>query len=303
MSKINREYFKDQKQKFLKLHNPLTTLNLAIRSLVSFTIQLRNPLIFFNSLKMLLSQIGSEFFLKEKIIFLYNQEAINFLLIQNKSLIRFGDGEVFHFLNSINQSFLKGHVQQNKNKNLTLELREIISEYNSEANYVLAVNATILQMSDLDNIRSGLYSLHYQQRYFFKKFLLKKALTFYIDALLFRPESSLDNEIIEKLWEEKKIILVHNNPDTYSMFRERYPNGEMSYIKIPMYDAYSQSDIIIDQILSRLTSEKIEQWIVLVSAGVAAKALVYRLSKMNIRAYDMGHYFEWKFKNINVLSS
>lgn len=293
--------FNSQRNKLIGLHSSWKTSKILLRSFLTFISYIKNPSRFFTIIKMLLFQIGSEQKVKKKIDFQYDSNSIDFLISSNKSLIRFGDGEVFHYLDSDIKAFRKGQAQQKKHTNLTNELKEIILDYSPSSGYALAVNATLLQMSDLDNLKTGLYSLHYQQRYFFKKFLINKSGVTFLDSMLFRPESNLPNSIIEKLWLNKNVILIHNNSYVFKLFQKKYPSFTMFFIKVPKIDAYRRIEQTMKKIHSVVEKNDKEKLIVLVSAGVAAKAIVYRLSKENIVSYDTGHYFEWKFVNKTFL--
>lgn len=272
-------------------------IKINVISLVSLFKKISRPKLFFNIIIILATQLFSEKKINNQIRFLYSNSAIDYLLNSKKSLIRIGDGEVFHYLADKFVYFDQGF--QEVDIELTAGIQKIIKEYKINSNYIIAVNNTIIQMSDLNLIKSGLYSLVFYQRWLFKTKLASSGVTTFLDASMFRPISNLSNNNIELLWLNKDIIIVHNNENEFIQFEVSYRkySENIQLIKINATNTYKEINYTLLRTMQVADKFGKSNLVVLVSAGPAAKIIVYELSKQDIIAYDMGHYFKWKFKN------
>lgn len=285
-----RNHFLTRLSMKMVLKNNITSISTVIRSLL-------HPIKFFKIMSYFFFQLNSHHTISDsKITFLYGEKMVDYLLSSGKSLIRFGDGEVFHYYQYEVAAFLKNQTYQGYNSKLTEELRKIVNEINNDSSYALAIHLTAISMNNLDNLKSGLYSLHYLQRYFFKKELLPKFGMTYLDVLAFRPESKLSNDYISKLWNNRDVVIVNSDEIIYSKFRTNHNSGKTFWVKIPSTNAYSRIDSIITETVKSLSKDKTR--VILVAAGAAGKAIVYRLSKLDYISYDLGHYFDWKFQGL-----
>lgn len=293
--KFDLTEFNFQKQVILGLHQPLIKTKLIVGSFFSLLGYLRNPKIFFRIIQMLILQIGTKKKIINKFRFIYGKDGIDVLLNSGKSLIRFGDGDILLTLNHKTKGFNPDHYKANQNTVINDYLLRIINEFDEKAPFYIAISSTILLMSDFESISSGLFSLHYPQRYFFLKYLNSKKVPFFIDALIFRPESSTSNEDISKLWNNKNVIIIHSKIEVINSFKLRHTSGITKFVSISSNKAHLYIDEILDEVNGILNNNKNYSWTVLVSAGVAAKPIVYKLALQNIVSYDMGNYFELKF--------
>jgi hypothetical protein len=265
--------------------------------MLSLIYKLKRPKAFVRNIYMLIYQFRSEKTLSKKIDYLYSYQAIDFLLDSKKSFIRLGDSEIHHMLSRY--IVRKDEGFQIKTPELTSRLRKIIQDYNANSNYILGFNLTFLKMTDFELFRTGLYSLHYQQRYFFKKYIRKFNNVKILDAMIFRPVSDLTNEKISELYKNKDVILVHNDNKLFLNFRLIHQTGKTYFVQIKEKNAFDDCDITISKILELTNGYKYNEVVVMISGGPAAKVMVYDLSKSNVHAIDMGHYFKWKFSNNN----
>jgi len=289
--------FKNQKSKLIYKNSTLKILKINIRSMLSLIYKLKRPKAFVRNIYMLIYQFRSEKTLSKKIDYLYSYQAIDFLLDSKKSFIRLGDSEIHHMLSRY--IVRKDEGFQIKTPELTSRLRKIIQDYNANSNYILGFNLTFLKMTDFELFRTGLYSLHYQQRYFFKKYIRKFNNVKILDAMIFRPVSDLTNEKISELYKNKDVILVHNDNKLFLNFRLIHQTGKTYFVQIKEKNAFDDCDITISKILELTNGYKYNEVVVMISGGPAAKVMVYELSKSNVHAIDMGHYFKWKFSNNN----
>jgi hypothetical protein len=221
---------------------------------------------------------------------LYGDDVINELISSNKSLIRWGDGETF-VANGQDIYFQQHSIS------LSEYLHSILDEYSVNSHYLLAVPLTPLLMNPFKLILSGYYFLWYQSRILFRLKSFKSDVVF-MDAFLFRPVSSLSSDSIEKLWKDKKVVLVSSSLESIDNFNEKYKTSLLGAVIIPQENAYSQLEEIINSIYQECKNHNKNHIRVLVSAGPTAKVLVYLLSKEGYICYDVGHYLKWKFHNI-----
>lgn len=217
------------------------------------------------------------------------ERTIENLITQEKSIIRFGDGEFRILLNK------RGIEYQQFNPSLQEELRKIIKEYSDNSPYILAMPSSMFTKSILWYLKNkkiyidcfGFY------RFYFRYFMNKKCT--YGDAFCF----SLNNEkIYSKLWSSDDIIIfVHRDKRFAEKFQKQY-NIETKFIKIPSKEAYSEVESTIDRIKEEIIKlPQNKKCKVLISAGPAAKSIVYSLSKNNIIAYDTGHCWDEPLMN------
>ena len=223
--------------------------------------------------------------------FLSDSETIQYLIENNKSLIRWGDGETFFFLGG-------DYYFQRGSKDLQKSLYLILKENNKlNAHFLLAMPKYFLEMSKEDLVGRGMYGTWHDTRCIFLKFCEKRIK--YGDAFVFRPESRTTNLEIEQLWLGKDVIIVCSEEQYYEDFKEKY-NGQNNYfVKIPKTDAFEVHEQIlfdIKKIIEQkcLVGNKLR---ILVAAGPAAKVIVYKLSIEGFISYDIGQYFVWKFYN------
>ena len=138
-------------------------------------------------------------------------------------------------------------------------------------------------------------------RYVFDLYFKKQHIQ-YLDSFIFRENTTLDNDLIEKLWENEKVIFfIHNNYKYFIDFKKKY-SGEKKIIffQVTSANSFNQMNTIIHKINQKQQDlhVKKEDICILISAGPAGKAYVFELSENNYRILDMGHYFDYKFYGI-----
>ncbi len=236
---------------------------------------------------------GNSEIANKNIKFLTQKESIQELISSNKSLIRWGDGE---------SSILMGgdlYFQKNSHT-LRKYLNCAVKEYTENSDYLIAVPAQFLTCTNYDLKISGKYRLWMKTRYVFK-FFFRKSDNKFLDAFIFREDSSLDNKLIERLWSSEKVIFfVHNNYKYYVDFKKNNPDKKVYFIGINSANSFAQMNKSIRKIISinKKHNFKKESFCCLISAGPAAKAYVIELSRIGFKSLDMGHYFDYKFYNI-----
>jgi hypothetical protein len=296
MNKINEDL--EQQINHFKTRLKITkVIKINIRSVLSLITKLAvNPREFLIDIQRFIYQLNAHSYINKDTALLSGDEMINFLITEKKSLIRFGDGEIYHYFKYNAKAFKKSITYQSLDNNLTMDLNKIVSELNSNSKYVLAIHIAALKMNNLENLRTGLYSLHYLQRYFYKKVLLPKKNDYLLDLLIFRPESKVNNTDLRKLWNGKDVVFINSEINNFNKFRDLHETGETIFHKIPATNAYDSIDVIMDSLIKILNNKPM---VSLVAAGAAGKVIVYRLSLIDYLAYDVGHYVDWKLHNLH----
>lgn len=216
------------------------------------------------------------------------KETVDFANNMNKSIIRLGDGE-FNIINGEDICY------QKNSKRLQEEFEEILNYYKDEkCEYILCVPKFFFKCNGLilAQKRAWISNWSFPRYYFKNNFAMENI---YGDAFLFAKGNE---EIYSKLWEDKNYehcIFVHNQEKYAKKFEEKY-NIKTSFVKICSENAYEYVDEIIDNINSLLNRFGKEKTIVMISAGPAAKIIVYRLSK-KVKVIDAGHWFDNPLEN------
>ncbi|MDK7539262.1 GT-D fold domain-containing glycosyltransferase [Bacillus paranthracis] len=211
-------------------------------------------------------------------------DTVRNLKLNNRSLIRFGDGE-FNIISG------KGIHYQSFSKDLQLDLTEIIEGYidnGKSVRYDLALPADFLKCNGLRLIKKRIYVSSWSySRWIFKKKYDKPVV--YGDAFLF----ARDNEkIYSELWKgAKTVIFVHNDKKYAENFSQKY-KLDTKFIQIPSTDAYEKKLKILDQIYGVIEKYGNTDVPILISAGPCGKVLVKELANKGYLAYDTGHCWD-----------
>lgn len=215
---------------------------------------------------------------KAKIDFICDEQLVEYILLYKKSIIRFGDGEY-----RIMYSNKKIHYQD-FSKELQSDLKKIFEHYN-EKNYLICIPPFFTKGIKwfMKNDKKYLSCFSKPRYYFLSK---QKSKFKYGDAFLFKKGNE---KIYRKLWnDEDKILLIHNDEKWKDIFENKYSKN-IDFIKVPKENAYEICNSIIDEVLS---IKDIKNYMVLISAGPAAKVIAYELSKEDIWVIDTGHCFD-----------
>lgn len=225
------------------------------------------------NLKLLLSPF------KTNIKIIKDDEMIDYVIKNNLSIIRYGDGE-FRIIES-----KKGIHYQDFNQKLCDEMEELFYKYSIESKYLLSVPYFFNENIDwYKKMPYSFTSCFAKCRMFFRKKYNKNMI--YGDAFLFKKGNK---KIYEKLWKnEKKLILIHNDIKWAKSLEKEY-NIKVDFIEIPKKNSYDKIDNIEKRIKEINENKKTK---ILISGGPMSKALIYRLSKEEYIIYDTGHCFD-----------
>jgi hypothetical protein len=214
-----------------------------------------------------------------------SSETVEYLLNNNISLIRLGDGEFQFFFN-------KGISYQRYEEKIKNKLLNIINEYNengTKTSYLLAVPNYYFNSDGKIILKNELnFNCWARARIYFKKhFNLKQV---YGDAFVFAEDYA---KVYSQLWKDKnEIVFVHSNEECYKSFLKCYPSKNTSFVEIPPENAFSQIDKIKEDILEEIKKKSFINPCVLISGGPTAKIIVHDLLKYNVIAYDTGHCWD-----------
>ena len=231
-----------------------------------------------------LSVLLTPFSLKKQVM--DREESVKAIYYKKKSLIRLGDAEFRMMINK------KGLSYQEYNSKLRDELKQIIKRYKQkDPNYILCVpyepfTKEAKWMFKKENYKYlmcfGIY------RFYFRYFMPKH--NKYGCSFLFIQENEKN---YHRLWQESKnVIFIHNDPKWAEVFKKKYDINTI-FIEIPNKNCYSHIEKIQKKIEKKINEIKKEgSYSVIISAGPAAKVLVYRLAEKGILSYDVGHCWD-----------
>lgn len=237
----------------------------------------------------ILSKILSKRYSKKtnKFKILSQKEGIEYLIKERKALIRWGDGET--------TIFAGGSINFQKNYySLMFSFWDIVKNYSHNSLYILAIPKNIIESDNKEIEKKDLWLL---TKLIINSFFNANGL--YLDSMMFREDSSLENKDIEKLWiDYKNIIFLHNNYKYYNDFKNKYHDKKIDFISVPSANSFEQNKKIINSI-NYIVHENNGTTCILLSSGPSSKYIIKRImNNSSIFCLDMGHYFDYKFYNI-----
>lgn len=241
-----------------------------------------------------------KYFIRLKI--LDNDGSINEMINTTKSLVRYGDGEM--------SIILGGYINfQKYDKELSCRLKEIL--VSNDSNIMIGIPKAIVDTSDYNqeakkfwkqNMDTG--RMHWKKLCDSNKEYCNASMT-----RLFRDYEDKNNSIIwfEKfklIWDKKSILLIEGEDSKLGVGNDLFNNAKsLQRIIAPSNDAYDKYYEILNSIKDNCNNK-----LVLISLGPTATVLAYDLSKLGIRALDIGHiqleynefcdYYKGKITNV-----
>lgn len=228
--------------------------------------------------------------LHNKLQVLSIEETIDLLVHSNKSLVRYGDGEIALVSG-------KRSATQIEDKKLQQRLLEVLKS-----------NETDLEVAICD-IFDGLKAYHRSSQFFWKKHLLAHRKTYkdncdcarkYCNAFitrcyyLFEDKSQCEYWFseIRKIWDNKSIVIIEGETAHNGVGNDLFSGASnVERVICPSQNAYAKYHNILDT-CCKFDKEKM----MLLSLGAAAKPLCYDLYKMGYRIIDIGNLdleYEW----------
>ena len=215
---------------------------------------------------------------RPKVLFLQEEETAK-IIASGKSLIRFGDGEIYLMnYGSIHyQSFSK-------------KLREyfftMIKSYNSSSPYIIAINEHVMTKTNRElrfhgQLRGWLPMKVYYLLYFPKDIA-------YGDASLFYYERAFEKYIEPHLL-NKHVIIMTRREQIERIKKCNLPYAKISYIVTPSSQSFDNYEDIKKELEEILLHDNDElQPVVLAGFSVAGKVLAYEFSQKGVQVLDIG---------------
>ncbi len=212
---------------------------------------------------------------------IYNlDETLNLILNTQKSLARFGDGEI-----NIIQG--KDCIYQKYDKKLAERLKEILTT--SQENLIIGINYWYfhyINYEELDDVSKNfsLYKMPLFRNELLKYIDFEKQ---YCDANISTLKIDKENyyEKFKNVWKEKEIVVVacKNAIDAlqYNIFDCA---AGIDYVFVPNINSFEK----YDEVYSKVTNFEKTKLIILM-AGPLSKVLASDLTYLGYRALDLGH--------------
>ncbi len=220
-----------------------------------------------------------------------DEELIKSIIVDKKSLCRFGDGE-FRIMEDIPSNFF-----QENSRDLGNKLKEVITSDNKDI-----IIGLPLPMKSLDNynLKAKLFWMShlYTNRKEWKKYLDINKI--YGNASITRPYIDFVNKNkvgdkfadIKKIWDNKKICIIEGEYTKIGIGNDLLNNAkEVKRIIAPAKNAYNCYDEIIKE-ANKISKDTL----ILIALGPTATILAYDLAKSGYQAVDIGHIdieYEW----------
>lgn len=221
-------------------------------------------------------------------------ETVDILLYSNKSIARFGDGEL-NMIHNYELGF------QNYNEELSNRLKEVLQS-NTE-NCLIALPGPLAtlegQVEGSKKIWKKLIAEYYLKYYLNFNFDRK-----YPNSFISRPYMDFENKShvythfskLKNVWKDKKILIVEGENSKLGVGNDLFDGVENCRRIITLSkNAFS----LYDKLLKTIIEYHQKNDLVLLALGPTATVLAYDLSLLNIRALDLGHIdieYEWYLK-------
>lgn len=222
-------------------------------------------------------------------------ETLDTLLHSEKSICRFGDGELMIMLNKGGPKF------QPYSKELSDKLKECIQT--KEQNILIALTNRFGCLDDFEN-ESKNYWRHFLRNYRQEIYQYLDFDKTYYDAAVTRPyrasvnqeKSAVFFQKIKKLWQNKNIVIVEGEKTRMGVGNDLLDNAKsIKRILCPATDSFSKYDLIFNE-----CCKQSKQSLFLIALGPTATVLAYQLALKGYRALDIGHLdieYEWMIRN------
>ena len=235
-------------------------------------------------------QLYQHHVLHNKLFVFSIEETIDLLRNSDKSIVRFGDGEI---------RYIEGHSGefQEYDKSLATSLHEILQFKNEK---LLVAIPGIFGSLDMFTEKSGNFwkeHLFFYRRIYEKNCDVNKR---YYNAFISRPYYICKNKEmcgtwfkkIKEIWDGKEVVVVEGAVSHNGVGNDLFDNAAKVYrIICPSKDAYCSYERILSACMS-FGKEKL----ILTSVGMTAKALTRDLVEQGDRVLDIGNLdmeYEW----------
>ena len=227
---------------------------------------------------------------------LSQEETLNEIIQKNRSISRFGDGEM-KIIFGIGIGFQKA------NKKLIIKLKKVLKS--KRKGLLIGINIPYNnRYLSYYNRRAKRYFIYWVERFKLKLFTLidinRKYYSsfisrFYIDC---KDKSKVPSYIrkLKQIWDKKDIIIIEGEKTRLGVGNDLFNNTKsIKRILCPAVNAFNVYQKIINQV------KKIDKSnLILLALGPTSTVLAYDLDKLGYRAIDVGHIdieYEWFLRN------
>lgn len=210
-------------------------------------------------------------------------DTVTRFLEEGKSVIRFGDGEIF----ILNGGSLPG-------QKFDLELKRLMSDcittYTENSPYVVCLNRAPLEKPNSILQKEGLIPCWLPSKVYFNLYFNKQQK--YLDAAMFYFGDTIP-KYFEKYLLTKKVILI-SNKDNIKRFADNknIPFKDVLYIETVPKDAFSDYEKIKTEALSLIERYGKNNVVILAAFGPTSKALAYEFAFEGVQVIDIGQGIE-----------
>ncbi len=220
------------------------------------------------------------------------EEAVDKIVKEGYSLVRFGDGE-FEIMAGKERAVFQRYTPE-----LAKRLLEVIASKDERLLICIAGNYGNLDEFIEEDANSIRFYMSEETRRFHMS-LLDKDRTYY-DAYLFKTYISYKNRedtwkrvaLIKRIWDNRDVVIVEGDKTRAGYGNDLFDNVKsLRRILCPTQNAFDKYEEILEAVL-RVEKSRL----IMVALGPAAKALVYDLVKNGYQAVDIGQIdmeYEW----------
>lgn len=258
----------------------------SAKKYIKYVLNIFKYLIYRTKLKRILSQYPHT---------LTTSETINEIIVNSRSISRFGDGELQLILGRGLGEQGKKNEYQVADQTLQKRLIEILEDTRQEKCLIALLPSHI----EFKDAQFSKYTLNYWENFlvhFFPRLKHLFARPVYANALISRSHVFHENSIesIKRIWENRKVLFVYGENSQFNIEEELFDNIQCYKIILgPRKSAFKDYTNILNKILCYDSS-----WLVLLALGPTATVLAYDLSRLGYQAIDIGHlpncYWQWK---------
>lgn len=232
--------------------------------------------------------------------FLSSSETLDYLIDNNASLARFGDGDIEQLTGAGEYPPDSDWTQKNSQK-LISRLEEVLFSQSGKL-LVAHKSLEILSSKKEEAEEKGVvYNMWTDTRRLLFHYLKKGQI--YGDAHVFLPEHNpnFNWQKLHNFLKEKDVIIVTGG--TAKLFGVSF-GKRMFFVEAGKHDAFSQYEKIKQNLFSLIKAENLqkENTLIMASLGPTADILAYELSKEDWTVWDTGHFFKFADKKIRELS-
>ena len=249
---------------------------------------------FFYNTKVVISNILNRILSKYPYKILNTEESLNYIIENNCSVSRFGEGEIRMMKAGVDIGFQKTEVS------LVWRLKQIIK---SNTECMIAIPYPLVDFSHMNEYGKNFWENHLSYAYLmYFRYMNKNRV--YLDSLMTRFYIDIENKndsqkyisLWRKVWNKRDIVFVEGNQTRLGVGNDFFSNANsIERIECPAENAWYSYQQILEK------CKKIEKTkLVLIALGPTASVLAYDLANLGYQAIDIGHLdieYEWFLMN------